>query len=50
MKLLITLSNEQGVALKELMAQDLLTNKSAFIASLIGAERKRRSPDKKPTA
>ena len=41
-KILITLSDKQNEALEVLMAQDLATNRTAFFASLIGAEAQRR--------
>ncbi len=41
-KILISLSEEQDKALDELMSEDIATNRSAYIASLIGDEMKRR--------
>ncbi len=46
MKILLTLSTEQEKALSELMTEDLATNRSAFIAALIGSEAKHRKVER----
>ena len=42
----MTLSDEQGEALAKLMKDDLQTNRTAFIAGLIGAEVQRRRDER----
>ncbi len=42
MKILLTLTDEQSKALEQLMAEDVASNRSAFIAALIGSEAKHR--------
>ncbi len=42
MKFLVTLNDEQDNALEKLMSEDLATNRTAYLAMLIGAEAKRR--------
>ena len=43
---MVTLSDEAGEALSALMREDLQRNRTAYLAGLIGAEKKRR--EKKP--
>ncbi len=45
-KVFISLSEEQVKALEELMVEDVASNTSAYIASLIGAEAKRRKAER----
>lgn len=48
-KILVTFSDEQAAAFEALMAEDLSTNKSAYVAALVGAEVKRRAAATKRT-